>query len=158
MKNKIKKIHILIALYIVLIIAELFFCVPCHNIQVFKSTQNVPHAEIIGSGYSTIFDISDSDAYIYEHENTTSGKRVNTPQLITNVTLTTIVATAIYFLFIHKKETGCQHINEKEIEELLPCLDFNELAFADEETKKKVQKEYAEAMYEYIKSKMALTK
>lgn len=103
-KNRIGKTHILIAAYIILIITELFFCVPYHNIQVFKSSQNVPHTEIIGSGYSTIFDISDNDAFIYEHENTSSGKRVNTPQTFINVSVTTLLTVTIYFLFLHKKK------------------------------------------------------
>lgn len=138
LKNKIEKIHILIATYIVLIIIELFFCVPYHNIQIFKSSQNVPHTEITGSGYSTIFDIADSDAYIYEHENTRSGKKVNTPQIFINISITTALSVAIYFLFIHKKKkpVGVQtgnvmgeqlslfedtEIFESEADELMSC-------------------------------------
>lgn len=104
LKNKIEKIHILIATYIVLIIIELFFCVPYHNIQIFKSSQNIPHTEIIGSGYSTIFDISDSDAYVFSNRDTSTGKRVNTTQVFINISITTALSVAIYFLFIHKKK------------------------------------------------------
>ncbi len=104
LKNKIEKIHILIATYIVMIIIELFFCVPYHNIQILRSSQNVPHTEITGNGYSTIFDIADSVAYIYAHENMSLGKKVNTPQIFINISITTAIFVAIYFLFIHKKK------------------------------------------------------
>ena len=103
LKNKIKKIHILIVVYVILIITELFFCVPYHSIQIFKSKQNVPHTEIIGSGYTTMADIQDSYAFVYL-DDMNLGKVVNTPQVLINVSITTLLAAAIYFLFIYGKK------------------------------------------------------
>jgi hypothetical protein len=116
---KIKKTYILVAVYIALIVIELFFYVPYHKIQIFVSDQNVPHTAITGSGYSTIFDIADSDVYVYRKA---SGKRVDTSQIFINVSTTTIVAAAIYFLLRKNRR-----IKE------MPLLDINALAFADEE-------------------------
>lgn len=103
-KIKIYKKHILIAVYVILIIIELFFYVPYHNIQVFKSKQNVPHTEIMGSGYSTMSEISKDNAYIKNNENTNSGKRVDTSQVFINVSITTGLAVVVYFLFLHENK------------------------------------------------------
>ena len=105
-KLKFTNKHILIAVYIVLVIIELFFCVPYHNIQIFKSKQNVPHTEIIGSGYTTMANITNDDAYVKKNENTNSGKRVDTSQLFVNVSITTGLAVAIYFLFFHENKNN----------------------------------------------------
>lgn len=107
-KLKFAKSHILIAIYAVLIIIELFFYVPYHNIQIFKSKQNVPHTEIIGSGYTTMANITNDDAYVKKNENTNSGKRVDTSQLFVNVSITTGLAVAIYFLFFHENKKNCR--------------------------------------------------
>ena len=139
-KSKFKKIHILIAVYIILIVTELFFCVPYNRIQIFISNQNVPHSEIIGSGYTTMNDISNDNAYVRINNKTTSGKTVNTSQLFMNVSITTALAIVIYFL-IKKSE---------EIKEL-PILDVNTLAFATEEEVEQAQRDYTQKMYEYIK-------
>ena len=97
-KLKNKKIHILIVIYVILIIVELFFFVPYHWIQVFRSEQNVPHSVIIGSGYTTMADISSDNAYLWKVHDANDGKKVNTPQLLINVSITTVVAIAIYLL------------------------------------------------------------
>ena len=96
--SKLKKTHIVIAIYIVLIIVELFFYVPYHNIEIFVSKQNVPHTEIVGNGYTTMDDISSNNACFNEKETASSGKTVNTPQLFLNVSITTVLAIVIYFL------------------------------------------------------------
>ena len=88
-----------------LLIVELLCFVPYQRIEIIKSKQNVPHTEIIGNGYSTIIEISNSYAKFYGNSQTATGKRVDTPQIILNAVLTTLVAAAIYFLFILKKET-----------------------------------------------------
>ena len=141
-KTKSKKTHILVAVYIALIIIELFFCVPYHRIQTFVSVQNVPHTEVVGSGYTTMLEISNDDArYKGEHYSNT-GKKVDTPQLFMNVSITTVLAIAIY-LIQHKKEKVKK----------LPVLDINALAFADEATIAQAQRDYAKEIYEYVKGK-----
>ena len=140
-KIKINKTYILVAVYVTLIIIELFFCVPYHRIQIFRTNQNVPHTEIVGSGYATMFEISDDDARIVSR-NSNTGKIVNTPQLLMNVSITTALAVAIYFL-LQKKET---------IEDL-PVIDVNTLVFCTEEQIAQAQRDYARKMYEYVKRK-----
>lgn len=120
----------------------MFFCVPYHKIQVFVSSQNVPHTEIIGSGYATIFEISDDDARFRGYDYSNTGKKVNTPQLFMNVSITTALAIAIFF-FLQKKET---------IEEM-PVIDTNILAFGTDEEVEQAKRDYAREMYEYIKGK-----
>ena len=109
-KNKMKKIRNkkirnLIVVYIILIIVELFFFVPYHSIQIFRTNQNVPHTEIIGNGYTTMSNIARDYVYFYGNDSTSRmGKIVNTPQLFMNVSITTIVAAAIYVLFLNEKK------------------------------------------------------
>lgn len=146
-KLRLEKTHFLIAIYIILIATELFFYVPYHSIQVFLSKQNVPHTEIIGSGYTTMADITRDDTYIEKNKNISDvGKKVNTSQIFINVSITTVLAVAIYFL-LPKKE---KKIVEENVP--IPVLDVDSLTFADEETIKQVQEEYARQMVEYIKS------
>ena len=151
-KIKAFKTHILIAVYAILIIIELFYCVPYDNIQIFRSKQNVPHTAIVGSGYATMTEIKNDKVYV-DTKNSHSvsywtseiGKQVNTSQLFMNISVTTILAVAIYFIFQKNKMR-----KNKETKEI-PILDINALAFADEETVKKAQREYAEKMAEYLK-------
>ena len=141
-----KKTHILIAVYIFLIVIELFFYVPYHKIQIFITENNVPHTEIIGSGYATMEDIERDKALTGTvSKSRTSGKRVDTLQLFMNVSITTIVAVGLYFL-LQKSE---KKIAEKNIP--IPILDINGLAFATEEEVTKAQEEYARQMVEYVK-------
>ena len=146
-KIKIKKTHILIAAYIILIVTELFFCVPYHRIQIFRTKQNVPHTEIIGSGYTTMAEIENSYTYISGKYTSDVGKRVNTPQMFMNVSITTALAVAIYFLM--KKND--------EVKEL-PILDVNSLAFADDDTIEQAQIDYAKKMAEYVKKERMIYK
>lgn len=147
--NKIKKTHILIAVYAIIIIAELFFYVPYNKIQIFRTKNNVPHTETIGSGYTSMADIEDNNANFQEKAYTSSeGKIVNTSQLAINVSATTIVAVAIYFLL--KKN---DNVNIDAYMDEIPVLDINSLAFADEETLIKAQQDYAKQLVEYIKRK-----
>lgn len=145
-KSGMKKTHILIAVYIFLIVIELFFYVPYHKIQIFITENNVPHTEIIGSGYATMEDIERDKALTGTvSKSRTSGKRVDTLQLFMNVSITTIVAVGLYFL-LQKSE---KKIAEKNIP--IPILDINGLAFATEEEVTKAQEEYARQMVEYVK-------
>ena len=141
-KNTSKKPYILIAIYVMLVIYELLFFVPYHQIQTFVSEQNVPHTEIIGSGYTTIFSISSDTAQVLSHATRSSGKRVNTPQLLINISITTFLAVAIYFL-----------MQKNEKMNNIPELDFESIAFSTEEEVKQAQKDYAIKMYEYVKGK-----
>jgi hypothetical protein len=150
-KIKAFKTHILIAVYALLIIVELFYYVPYNNIQIFRSKENVARTVIVGSGYTTIDEIT-KDTVCFDEKNIYSymkpsevGKIVNTSQLTLNVSITTILAIAIYFLFQKNKRQ-----KDKEAKEI-PILDINALAFADEETIEKAQREYAEKMAEYLK-------
>lgn len=141
------KKHIFIAVYVVLIIIELFFYVPYNNIQIFKSKQNVPHTEIIGSGYSTMADISKDDAYLQKQ--TATGKIVNTQQLFINVSITTIAFVAVYLIFLKSEKDKAQ--SEPQIDfKTLPEIDVDSLAFADEETVEKAKRKYAVDVYRHI--------
>ena len=142
-KIKNKKTHILVAVYIVFVIIELFFYVPYHNIQVFTSNQNVPHTEIIGSGYATMTDISYDKAYVKNIRSSKTGKRLDTSQLFMNVSITTVVAVAVYFLFLNEKN--------KEIKGM-PILDVNSLAFCTDEEIYQAQQDYARKMAEFVKN------
>ena len=102
-KNRMKKFYILVTVYVLLIIIELFFYVPYHNIQIFKTNQNVPHTEIVGSGYATMADITADNAYIENNQRIGSGKIVNTSQIFMNVSITTVLGIAIYY-FLQKNE------------------------------------------------------
>ena len=193
--KRIKSVHILIALYIVTLVVELFIYVPYNNIQILVSQQNVAHIEIIGNGYSTMKDIDDHSASIASKGKPSEGQVVNSQQLLLNVVLTTIVFSAIYFYFIFKRKTVDNEIakelsllknqnqqlqnninlltvektnllNDKKIcNEILseiksmnrivefqnlPELDINDFAFADDETQKKAQKQYAQDVLKYI--------
>ena len=71
-----------------------------------------------------------------------TGKIVNTSQLFVNVSITTIIAIAIYFLL---------QKNEK-IKEL-PLIDINSLAFSTDEEIIEAQRDYAKKIYEYVKQR-----
>lgn len=96
--NFIKKLFIIT--YIVFIIVELLFFVPYDKVEIFISKQNVPHTEVIGSGYATMSDITQNEAVTDDKKENAVGKRVNTTQLITNISITTIMAIFIYFFLI----------------------------------------------------------
>lgn len=152
MKNsKTKKIHFLIVAYIILIVTELFFYVPYHNIQIYSSKENVPHTAIIGSGYATMANITKDNAYVDEGHTAWAssglGKIVNTPQLVINVSITTILAIGLYFL-LQKKEKKTIEDNEP-----MPELDLDSLAFADKETQQAEMAKYTQKLTEYIKKK-----
>ena len=143
-----KKSLILVAVYAFLIIVELFLYVPYHNIQLFVSRENVPHTEIIGSGYATMTNITNDNAYVKDRLSSATGKRVNTSQLLANVSITTVLAIAIYFLLLK---------NEKKIVEEnipIPFLDINALAFATEDQIIQAQQDYARKMAEYVRKKI----
>lgn len=97
-KNRLKTTYIIVAVYIILIMFESIFCVPYHRIQIFRSNQNVPHTEIVGSGYATIYEIESSRGYMSNSDTSSIGKIVNTPQLFMNVSITTFLAVAMYFI------------------------------------------------------------
>ena len=156
-KHKIEKIHILIAAYIVLIIIELFLCVPYHTIQVFKSKQNVPHTEIVGSGYSTISDISSSDAYVFANRDTSIGKRVNTAQVFINVTVTTFLAVAIYFLFLHKKKKPAVVPTGSAIGKQLSLFDYTDICETEAEELMNCQEELTDELKQQILEEMQAT-
>ena len=157
-KNKLKKTQIIIIVYIFLIITELFFYVPYHSIRIFRTKQNVPHTEIIGNGYASMEEIAGYVAVFDENAYTsTKGKIVNTPQIIINVSITTILAIAIYFLM--QKNQGVAKTQDATTngitftdEELndMPVLDVNSLAFAIEEEIIQAQRDYARQMAKYV--------
>ena len=141
-KIKDKKLHILIAVYAFFIIAELFFYVPYHNIQMFVSRENVPHTEIIGSGYTTMDNITIDKAYVKKTFDSDTGKIVNTSQLFLNVTITTVLAISVYFLLRKSDE-----VNE------MPMIDTMALAFATEDEEQQILRDYAKEMAKYVKQR-----
>ena len=107
----------------------------------------MPHTEIIGSGYSTMADITRHDAHLQKQ--TATGKLVNTEQLFVNITITTIVFVAVYLLFL--KNVKDKPKNKPQIDfKTLPDIDVDSLAFADDETVEKAKRKYAVDMYKHI--------
>lgn len=199
MKNKTYKTYILIGVYVLLLIVELFLYVPYEKIEVFRSKQNVPHTQVVGNGYASIQIIQNNSATIDGDEWTTTGKRLDSSQVIINVSITTALAVIIYFLFIYKKTNSaeapdnafkeslnslkkqnvqlqktidtlytenqqlikdkneCEKLLLKKIQadspedcQSLPCIDINGLAFATEEQREQAKRKYAIDMYRYV--------
>lgn len=107
----------LIAVYIILIISEIFMYVPYEEITIYVSRQNVPHTEITGNGYSSMKEIENFETIKNKKENSTTERRVDNAQLRNNIAVTTIIALLLYFLFFFKKS------NEKE---QVSLFDFSE--------------------------------
>lgn len=102
--TKIKLPHILLFAYIIALVIEVFFCVPYNRFETFLSEQNVPHTVIIDSGYSPISDIN------YNRASWRNGSikisRVNIPQLVINIVVTSIVTAIFYFVLTRKCSLG----------------------------------------------------
>lgn len=147
-KIRMKKTHILIVVYIILIVTELFYFVPYHDIDIFISNQNVPHTVITNCGYMTMDDMRYNYRQFDNKRNIISDRVVNTPQLIINVSITTLLAAAIFFLL--QKNEKVKRMPDMEI----PVIDVNALAFATEDEIQKAQQDYAKQMVEYIKRNM----
>lgn len=151
-----------VAILITSLILQMMYFLPYEKVAILISAQNVPHTIVMETGYTSLTELQ-NDTYdsVYEVEKIKEfdivSKRINTSQLATNIALTTgiltIIYLAIYFLFLYNKEKKKPIITKTEVVEP-PYIDFNELAFADPETQEKVQKDYAEAMYRYVKSKL----
>ena len=109
--KKILNLQGLIVAYVAVLLFEVFLCVPYHKIQVFKSAQNVPHTEIIGSGYDTVFNISNNTAVLHNNKDSATGKRINSQQLFINILLTTGVFSVL--CFIKRKNNPIEEQNEK---------------------------------------------
>lgn len=127
MKHKLNGIRVLFVLLTVLLIIECVFCVPYDNIEIFRSEQNVPHSEIIGSGYATIFDIADDDALIYGTNWTAAGKKVSTPRLTINISVTLLLFAMVYLLFFRdNKKPFCPEAKRSKQLSLFDCIDESE--------------------------------
>ena len=153
-ENKMEKVqkykkYTLVAVYVILIIIELFFCVPFNNIQTAISSQRVPHTTIIGSGYTTMADIGRSNESVKKNFNMHFGKTVNTPQIFLNVSITTIIFVMIYWLFMKNRTKKIDIYDLSDI----PELDIDGLAFADKDTQKAEMDKYTKQLIEYIKRK-----
>lgn len=96
-----KKKYTFICTYILLLIIELFFYVPYEKIVIFLSDKNVPHTEIIGNGYETLDDIRYDNVFPINNGKTATGKRVDSGQLLINLSATTIIALFVYLIFIY---------------------------------------------------------
>ena len=102
--DKIKKKHIFVAVYIILLVVELFFYVPYEEIEIFRSKQNVPRTEIIGSGYLSMEEIRKDVAALDVKDMNATGKRVDSGQLVANLFATTVFALFVYFIFIYSED------------------------------------------------------
>ena len=111
----INKKFIFIGAYVLLLIIESFFYVPYEEIEIFRSDQNVPHTEIIGNGYVPLDEIRKDKAWLANNDITTTGKRVDSWQLVTNLFTTTIVALLLYFIFIYLEDRSKIHETEFEL-------------------------------------------
>lgn len=155
LKIKINKLYVFVILYVTIILAELFLCVPYERIEIFRSSQNVPHTEITGSGYETISDISSAYVIMGKSDFNATGKRVNTSQLLINLVFTTVVFTAIYFMFLYKKKDVKPKYKQLSLLPIEPpTIDFNGLAFADEATQQKAVAKYTADMFEYAQYRL----
>lgn len=151
-KNTISK-AILLVVYVIAIVLQMIYFVPCEKLYLVLSDNNTSHATVTGNSYNSIFEIEKSFKPKEDNGRHAYCETIDTPQLAINLSFTTIVAIATYFLFIFKKDNDYKNTKKQEFIEP-PYLNFDELAFADEETQIKVQKEYAEAMYRYVASKI----
>lgn len=165
--NKIILFVIFVA-YVIALVFQMIYFVPYEKVATFISAQNVPHTIVMENGYTSIIDGIDDrytsiaeleqDEYLQSEKGTIISKRIDTAQIVTNVIVTTLIAGAIYgaiyFLFIFKKEKEYIFIDEQETKKHLPILNFEELAFADPETQEKTRKDYEDAIYRYVKSKI----
>ena len=102
-KMSVKK-AMLIIVFGTLVVIESFFLVPYHEIQVFRSKQNVPHIEIVGSGYATIEDINFDNAVLVGNASSNTGSKVNGAQLFVNLFITVVSFGIIYF-FMNKRDS-----------------------------------------------------
>lgn len=146
---------ILVAIYVAVIILQMIYFVPCKKMIMRLSNDGTSHLNTIGNSYATIFEIEKSFKVNEEDGKQATCKTIDTQQLFINTMLTTIIAGAIYFLFLYKNDKKSSVIAKTETEVVEPpYIDLNELAFADPEEQKKAQKDYADAMYRYVKSKL----
>lgn len=103
MKNK--ALTCTIITYVILIGVQMFLFLPYNVVEIFVTEQYVPHETVIGSGYSTIFDIATNTAELPSRVNHSSktglierktGKVINVSQLLINLTFITLGAGAFY--------------------------------------------------------------
>lgn len=126
------KKHIVIGAYVLLLIIELFFYVPYEKIEIFRSDQNVPHTEIIGNGYTSLYEIKYDEAWLAINERTTTGKRVDFGQMALNLFSTTMVIILIYIAFIYS-ENKCQSIEAENelLQRKVDVLDYDNQILRD---------------------------
>ncbi len=155
MKIRINRLYIFIAAYVVVLLAELFLCVPYEKIEIFRSNQNVPHIAITGSGYASLSNIASDSAFMGNGNLIAAGKRVSTSQLLTNLVFTTIVFVAVYFMLLHKKRNDKPKYRQLSfLPAEPPTIDINGLAFADELTQQKAIAKYTADMFEYAQYRL----
>ena len=94
----------IVVIYILFLVIELTCLVPYQKVQVFVSEQNVPHTEVIGSGYTSLVSIADDDAALWNNKKSAIGKIVDTQRLTMNIVLTTLSAVALYYTVVYKQE------------------------------------------------------
>ena len=144
---------LLLIVWVALLVIQMIYFVPYKRTYLRLSDDGVSHSTITGNGYASLLEIEESFKVNEKDGKVAYCKTIDTPQLAINLSLTTIVVGAMYFLFIFKKENSYKNIKKQKINEV-PYLNFDKLAFADEETQIQIQKDYAEAMYRYVKSKI----
>lgn len=121
MKIKIKN-GVFIGLYVLILVIELFFCVPYEEIEIFRSKQNVPHTEILKDGYATLDEIGKDEPWVSNKDKISIGKRVDSGQLMKNLFLTTLIAAAIYFIFVHSADKIREIKAENELLQKKVCV------------------------------------
>jgi hypothetical protein len=99
--GKISKV-ILIIVYVAVLVLQMVYFVPYEEMMVKKSNNNELTQCVVGNGYTSLLKLENTFVIEDEYVNQASCKHIDSPQLVVNVTLTTIIATAIYFMFIHK--------------------------------------------------------
>lgn len=146
---------VLLVVYVTAIFITSFIHIPYNRIEVRVSSQNVPHETVVFSDYGFHDEV-------YGYVSRDEYNKVDSQKIAFHIFMYTIALaaglTVVYFSEDSKSEKAEsrtelssfeEHIKTIISEAEMPVLDLNSLAFADEETVAKAQKEYAEKMKDY---------
>jgi len=143
--NKIHAKTAILILFICAIIIQCVFFIPCNQVNVYISKQNVPHAEIVSQGYTEIYHIQKGFSINDKNGNTIQiYDKIDTQRLSLHILIILMISIAL-FLLVNKKD-NFSLLNGNNA----PTIDFDSLMFADEETQNSALQKYTENLSEYI--------
>lgn len=97
---------VIVLVYIALMVAETRYVVPYERVEIFTSNQNVPHTEVLESGYTTYKNaLSKPIKAIKNRKDQSTGTRINNKQLTVNLLSTTALFAFVLFITKDKKKT-----------------------------------------------------